>query len=135
MATAYPVNVWAPGLGEKRKELFASCMARPSQAAQHAGGARPPGKAECDAEVARAYPVYLWAPGLKQKREELFAACMARGSTSNGAATPAFDKAECDAEIAKAYPVNLWAPGLGEKRKQLFAACMAKRGAEVPAGD
>ena len=77
VAKAYPVNLWAPGLGKKREELFAACMARGTRQATVVGSS-PANRAECDAEVARAYPVNLWAPGLGKKREELFAACMAR---------------------------------------------------------
>jgi hypothetical protein len=28
VAKTYPINLWAPGLGKKRKELFAACMAK-----------------------------------------------------------------------------------------------------------
>ena len=127
VARTYPVNLWAPGLGKKRDELFAACMTRRSNSEDVLANSPPTGKVECDAEVARTYPVNLWAPGLKEKRQELFAACMARPNgpaVTVGSAPP--NKAECDAEVARAYPVNLWAPGLGNKRKELFAACMAR---------
>lgn len=77
VATAYPVNLWAPGLGKKREELFAACMARRANPASVTSPSPSMGKAECDAKVATAYPVNLWAPGLSKKRKELFAACMA----------------------------------------------------------
>jgi hypothetical protein len=127
VARTYPVNLWAPGLGKKRNELFAACMSRraePHRVMEDSPSVR---KIECDAEVARSYPVNLWGPGLGKKREELFAACMARPiqSTPNVSAAPP-SKAECDAEVARAYPINLWAPGLRQKRKDLFDACMAR---------
>lgn len=127
VARTYPVNLWAPGLGKKRAELFAACMSRraePHQAKEDSPSTR---KVECDAEVARSYPVNLWGPGLGKKRQELFAACMARPiqSTPDVSNAPP-SKAECDAEVARAYPINLWAPGLRQKRKDLFDACMAR---------
>ena len=77
VATAYPINLWAPGLSKKRQELFAACMVRRASTASTTNPSPPLGKAECDAKVATAYPINLWAPGLSQKRKELFAACMA----------------------------------------------------------
>lgn len=79
VARTYPVNLWAPGLSQKRKELFAACMERRANPQQMMSASSSSNKKiECDAEVARTYPVNLWAPGLSKKRKELFAACMAR---------------------------------------------------------
>jgi hypothetical protein len=82
---AYPAYIWAPGLGKKREELFAACMAKAANAAQPgAATSNSPAidKAECDAEVGQTYPAYIWAPGLNTKRKELFAACTAKRGRS-----------------------------------------------------
>ena len=80
VATTYPAYVWAPGLGQKRKELFAACMSKRSQPSTQASSSSSITKAECDARVAKAYPAFIWAPGLNQKRKELFTACMANSA-------------------------------------------------------
>jgi hypothetical protein len=76
VARTYPANLWAPGLGKKRQELFDACIQTRTAPPEKVAASSSVDKAQCDAEVARTYPVNLWAPGLGKKRQELFDACM-----------------------------------------------------------